>query len=342
MAYNDVLNKGQTIDPEDQSYMREEGQIPGGPVAPLAAAIPAKQGTMRSEGVIPKGPTSPAISVADSAPATVASPASDVLNVGETTISAPMPTALDTVQNSTSNTMDTHPTVNPTAFAAQAPTLPPGSPAATVVPPAPGTPEYSEVGANFMRGVIQRAFGLNAAADKAKADRLAKEQAEAESTKSKYENAAKAIGTLAQQGITLPSAAAAAAPARVNFLPPPTNFQPQQFQYQPPTIVSDQTQKENISNSGSKMNELMNNIEPYSWEYKDPDRFGHGTYHGFMAQDLQKSEIGRSMVKPTSDGILTVDTNRAVMAAMAASAVTYKEQQTLKKMINNLDKKLKK
>jgi hypothetical protein len=89
------------------------------------------------------------------------------------------------------------------------------------------------------------------------------------------------------------------------------------------------------------MDELMSNIEPYSWDYKDPKN-GQGRYTGVMAQDLQKSEIGRQMVNQAQDGTLMVDVKRMAATAIAASALTYKENQQLKKLINNLNTKFKK
>ena len=53
----------------------------------------------------------------------------------------------------------------------------------------------------------------------------------------------------------------------------------------------------------------MKHIVPSTWDYKDPDQpgAGYGRQFGVMAQDLEKSEIGKTAVKETPDGKKMVD-----------------------------------
>ena len=75
------------------------------------------------------------------------------------------------------------------------------------------------------------------------------------------------------------------------------------------------------------LDDLMSETKPYSFDYNnkgrklqaalgnDPD----GRQYGVMAQDLERSPVGRSMVVDTPAGKV-VDTNKAAMASLAANA----------------------
>lgn len=49
---------------------------------------------------------------------------------------------------------------------------------------------------------------------------------------------------------------------------------------------------------------------PYSYQYKDPSRHGAGRFFGPMAQDLEQTPAGASVVKRAPDGTKMVDTSR--------------------------------
>lgn len=69
------------------------------------------------------------------------------------------------------------------------------------------------------------------------------------------------------------------------------------------SAASDINNKKNISDMDeSKVEEMLDNIQGYEYDYKDSDKYGEGRHIGPMAQDLEKSEIGRSMVKDTESG----------------------------------------
>lgn len=96
--------------------------------------------------------------------------------------------------------------------------------------------------------------------------------------------------------------------------------------------------KSNASSSASQggvvkrdeIHELLDNLSPYSYEYKDPKGMGaaEGTRFGIMAQDLEKSDAGRSIVMNTQSGKM-VDTKQGLGLALAAMAAIH---QRLKKV----------
>lgn len=64
--------------------------------------------------------------------------------------------------------------------------------------------------------------------------------------------------------------------------------------------------------------EFLNSLTPHKYRYKD-EKHGAGVYAGPMAQDLEKTDIGKSMVFEGEDGKM-VDASRAALAALAAGA----------------------
>ena len=74
--------------------------------------------------------------------------------------------------------------------------------------------------------------------------------------------------------------------------------------------------------------ELMKKLDAYEYEYEEPQDEFSGEQLGIMAQDLEKSEMGRDMVAETSNGTKTVDVAKSSLAALAG--------------ISDLDKRLRK
>lgn len=84
-------------------------------------------------------------------------------------------------------------------------------------------------------------------------------------------------------------------------------------------IASDENLKEKIRDGSGKIRAFLDEIEPHTYEYKDPEKFGEGERVGVMAQDLEKSELGKPMVKNTSEGKM-VDFGAGLSAILAAQA----------------------
>jgi len=68
-----------------------------------------------------------------------------------------------------------------------------------------------------------------------------------------------------------------------------------------PFLISDETKKENVSKEDGEISELYKHIRPETYSYKDEEN-GEGKHLSPMAQDLEKSEIGKSMVEDTPHG----------------------------------------
>jgi hypothetical protein len=58
--------------------------------------------------------------------------------------------------------------------------------------------------------------------------------------------------------------------------------------------------------------------KPYSYEYREPERFGRGEFVGPMAQDLERTDAGRQAVVAQPDGTKGIDTSRLVMPLASA------------------------
>lgn len=84
--------------------------------------------------------------------------------------------------------------------------------------------------------------------------------------------------------------------------------------------ASDRRAKTDIKKSSdADMSKLLSVLgKSYEYRYKEPDAEGAapGKNFGPMAQDIEKSKIGKSMIRETADGKM-VDLGRAVMAALS-------------------------
>lgn len=89
-----------------------------------------------------------------------------------------------------------------------------------------------------------------------------------------------------------------------------------------PLLASDRRTKTNIEDGTKDVEELLAKVRPYSYDYKEPDKPGRapGRQLSPMAQDLQKSKVGKSMVVRGPDGTLMVDYARGFGAMLVAQA----------------------
>lgn len=86
--------------------------------------------------------------------------------------------------------------------------------------------------------------------------------------------------------------------------------------------ASDERAKTDI---GEATLDLLDKAPGFTYRYKDPATHGEGKFLGPMAQDLEKSEIGRSMVINDSTGVKKVDTGRAGLAALGGLSVLKRD-----------------
>lgn len=96
------------------------------------------------------------------------------------------------------------------------------------------------------------------------------------------------------------------------------------------SLFSDKALKKDISKADKDVEKMLGALRAYRFKYKD-DKHGSGEYLGFMAQDAEKSEAGRSMVVNEPDG-KAIDPKRALMLAIASAA-------NLNKRVSSLEKK---
>lgn len=102
---------------------------------------------------------------------------------------------------------------------------------------------------------------------------------------------------------------------------------------------SDKNMKENIQLAddkkiNSELKKLLSKIEPYMYDYKNPEQEGKGTRLGVMAQDLEKSSMGKDMVMEDENGNKRIDLNKVASAALASAS-------NLMDRVEKLEKKLK-
>lgn len=84
---------------------------------------------------------------------------------------------------------------------------------------------------------------------------------------------------------------------------------------------SDVRAKQNISPAGQDIESMLDELDAYRWDYR-PGEAPEGERKGrvgVMAQDLERSPLGRTMVHEGPDGMKRVDQDRLLTAAIAAA-----------------------
>ena len=82
--------------------------------------------------------------------------------------------------------------------------------------------------------------------------------------------------------------------------------------------ASDERLKRDIVDADEQVDEVLANLSPKAYSYKD-EKYGVGPRVGIMAQDLERSTLGREIVIDTSEGKM-LDVNKALSLALAAVA----------------------
>lgn len=85
--------------------------------------------------------------------------------------------------------------------------------------------------------------------------------------------------------------------------------------------MSDENEKQNIKSAGSEVGSFLDALSAKSYEYKNTSKPGTapGKRTGVMAQDLEKSSMGKQLVKDTPNGKM-VDIEQGLGAVLAAQA----------------------
>lgn len=97
------------------------------------------------------------------------------------------------------------------------------------------------------------------------------------------------------------------------------------------TAVSDKKDKTNKSKQAGRLTNFLDNLEVYSYDYKDP-AFGKGRQTSVMAQDLEKSEIGKKAIIDTPVGKM-VDYSKLMPAMLAANVDAHHRIATLEEAL---------
>lgn len=86
-----------------------------------------------------------------------------------------------------------------------------------------------------------------------------------------------------------------------------------------PAIWSDEKLKENVTDGEAAVREFLGALRPKTFDYKDP-KHGGKRVTGVMAQDAERSKLGKAIVKDTPEG-KQLDSNRVASALLASVAV---------------------
>lgn len=97
------------------------------------------------------------------------------------------------------------------------------------------------------------------------------------------------------------------------------------------TSASDINLKKDIKKTTKSLGEFLNSLSVSDYEYKDP-KWGKGKQTSVMAQELDKSEIGRKAVMNTPEGKI-VDYAKLLPAMLAANVDANKRIMTLEKAL---------
>lgn len=103
--------------------------------------------------------------------------------------------------------------------------------------------------------------------------------------------------------------------------------------------ASDITLKKNINISGDRLDDFLDKLQSYDYEYKDK-KFGEGMQSSVMAQDLEKSDIGKKAVIDTPEGKM-VDYSKLLPEILAATASNHKKLMSLEEALLEKKKKSK-
>lgn len=92
-------------------------------------------------------------------------------------------------------------------------------------------------------------------------------------------------------------------------------------------LLSDRREKTDVRNAEAEIAEFSKNLGPaYAWRYKDPKKPGAapGQRYGTMVDELEKSAVGRSLVRDMGDGSKGVDVPQSIGVILATLSAMNK------------------
>lgn len=84
-------------------------------------------------------------------------------------------------------------------------------------------------------------------------------------------------------------------------------------------MASDRSLKTDVAEAGEAVDDLLDSLDPVRFRYVEPAKHGDGEYAGILAQDAQRTDLGREMVLETPDGLM-LDAKKTVGVLLAAVA----------------------
>jgi hypothetical protein len=97
------------------------------------------------------------------------------------------------------------------------------------------------------------------------------------------------------------------------------------------SLVSDEKAKTNIM-PANNLNEFLSHLTANSYTYKNKEH-GEGTFVSPMAQDLEKSKLGKTMVETRPDGLKQVNYGRGFGIITAAQALMHQRLSNIEKAL---------
>lgn len=92
--------------------------------------------------------------------------------------------------------------------------------------------------------------------------------------------------------------------------------------------MSDERVKHNVEDGDRYVNDFLDKLAAHRYDYKNPEKHGKGKRVSVMAQELEKSELGREFVFDTEDG-KAVDYGKGFGVMLAAQAALNKRLKKL-------------
>ncbi len=90
---------------------------------------------------------------------------------------------------------------------------------------------------------------------------------------------------------------------------------------------SDERVKRGVGGSGAKVDEMLSALSPKHWRYKDGyEDDGESEHTGVMAQDLERSDLGRTLVRKDADGVRIVDYSPRTIGPIVLAALGHLSQ----------------
>lgn len=107
------------------------------------------------------------------------------------------------------------------------------------------------------------------------------------------------------------------------------------------TALSDEREKTATARDPEEVQRMLDQLAAYSFKYKNPEAPGAmpGQRMGIMAQDLERSPLGRQFVRETPDGTKQVDFGSMAGTQLAASAMLNERLDRHESMLDALTKR---